>query len=173
MVIMTKPAAFQATFCDWKLIKGRKVVQIVFEVPLEGADEAYRVLDGMPDPGASVWCAIARLNINATGKEGDAHPQPSEPHKAQPASQASPAARADNRLVKQACICCKQPVFQLFLRTSGMPVHNTEEAAVAVRLICSVDSRSKIVPGSPAAIAWDKLYSQYVAWRDMPEASGT
>jgi len=145
-------AAFQATFTDWRLIKGRKVVQIVFEVPLEGADEAYRVLDGMPDPGASVWCAIARL------REETAPSSPSKPVQ---------------RLVQQACICCKKPVFQLFLRISGMPVSNAEEAAVAVRLICSVDSRSKIEPGSPAAIAWDKLYSQYVAWRDMPEASGT
>ena len=38
-------AAFRASYSDWKLIKTRSVVQIVFEVPLEAADEAYQVLD--------------------------------------------------------------------------------------------------------------------------------
>lgn len=54
-------AAFSATFADWKLIKTRKCVQIVFEVPLEAADAAYQVLGGMPDPGVSEWFGIAKL----------------------------------------------------------------------------------------------------------------
>lgn len=61
---MTNAAAFRATYADWKLIKTRSVVQVVFEVPLEQADLAYQVIGGMPDPGAERWCAIARLVDN-------------------------------------------------------------------------------------------------------------
>lgn len=55
------PAVFSASFSDWRVIKGRKVVAIVFEVPLEAADHAYNVLGGMPNFGADQWFAIARL----------------------------------------------------------------------------------------------------------------
>ena len=62
---MTSPAAiFRASYSDWKLIRTRKCVQIIFEVPLEGglAHAAYAALGGMPDPAAEAWVAIARLN---------------------------------------------------------------------------------------------------------------
>lgn len=64
---MQNAAAFRATYSDWRLIKGRKVVQVVFELPLEAADEAYTALGGMPNPAAEVWCAVARLNIAGAG----------------------------------------------------------------------------------------------------------
>jgi len=58
---MDKPAAFSATYSDLKLIKTRKVVQFVFEVPLEAAEHAMNVLGGMPSPMTESWFAIARL----------------------------------------------------------------------------------------------------------------
>lgn len=58
---MDKPAAFSATYSDLKLIKTRKVVQFVFEVPLEAAEHAMNVLGGMPSPMTENWFAIARL----------------------------------------------------------------------------------------------------------------
>lgn len=58
---MEKPAAFSASYSDWRLVKGRKVVQIVFEVPMEAAGHAYNVLDGMPKFGSEQWFAIARM----------------------------------------------------------------------------------------------------------------
>lgn len=58
---MTKPAAFSASYSDWRLVKGRKVIQIIFEVPVEAAGHAYNVLDGMPQFGSENWFAIARM----------------------------------------------------------------------------------------------------------------
>ncbi len=58
---MNSPAAFSATYSDWRVIKGRKVVQIVFEVPLEASGHAYNVLSGMPNFGSEKWFAIARM----------------------------------------------------------------------------------------------------------------
>jgi len=58
---MENPAAFSASYSDWKVIKGRKVVQIVLEVPLEAAHHAYNVLGGMPKFGSEEWFAVARM----------------------------------------------------------------------------------------------------------------
>ena len=58
---MSNLAAFSATYSDWRVIKGRKVVQIVFEVPLEASGHAYNVLGGMPNFGDDEWFAVARL----------------------------------------------------------------------------------------------------------------
>ena len=56
-----KPAAFTATYSDWKIIKTRGAVSISFEVPLKAVGHAYNVLGGMPDFGTEQWFAIARL----------------------------------------------------------------------------------------------------------------
>lgn len=58
---MDKPAAFGAEYADWKLIKTRETVQVVFEIPLSAADHAYQVLGGMPKPGTSIWFGIAKM----------------------------------------------------------------------------------------------------------------
>ena len=58
---MSDPAAFSATYSNWKVIQGRKVIQIVFEVPIEASGHAYNVLGGMPSFGSDKWFAIARM----------------------------------------------------------------------------------------------------------------
>ena len=62
---MTTPAAFSASYSDWRIVKGRKVVQIVLEVPLEAAHHAYNVLGGMPSLGSEQWFAVARMKKEA------------------------------------------------------------------------------------------------------------
>ncbi len=58
---MSEPAAFGAEYVDWKLIKTRGAIQIVFEIPLSAADHAYKVLGGMPAQDESVWFGIAKM----------------------------------------------------------------------------------------------------------------
>lgn len=58
---MSEPAAFSATYSDWRVVKGRKVIQVVMEIPIEAAGHAYNVLGGMPKFGEENWFAIARL----------------------------------------------------------------------------------------------------------------
>lgn len=65
---MSEPAAFSATYSDLKVIRGRKVVQFIFEVPIEAAGHAYNVLGGMPSPMDEKWFAIARLKISESDK---------------------------------------------------------------------------------------------------------
>lgn len=144
---MSEPAAFKACFTDWKLIRTRSVIQLVFEIPVEQSDEAYRVLGGMPNPGNSVWCAVAKLNAD----------EPVKLHK--------PVA-PDKKLARQAGIACADPVFRRFLVEKGdAPDDSIDTAANMVRLCCGITSRSEIVPGSEAAKRWDDLYGQFIAWK--------
>lgn len=72
----------------------------------------------------------------------------------------------DGHRTRIAAILCADPVFQTYLFEHDMiPEKSKERAAVAVRLICHVDSRSDIIPGTPAADAWDDLYSKFMAWK--------
>lgn len=57
---MTDEAAIKATFSEWRMVKGRKVLQLIFETPLERQGEVLTML-GAPMPDKEIWCAIAKL----------------------------------------------------------------------------------------------------------------
>ena len=148
---MSEPAVFKATYSDWRLIRGRKVVQVVFEIPLEAADSAYATLGGMPNPAAEAWCAIARLDPETA----------SEPPAAKAAS--------DTRMAQRAGMLCKDPVFWRFLNNFAADViTDAEKAAAAVRSVCEVKSRSEIKPNTTAGDRWDWLEGEFIVWRDAP-----
>ena len=175
---MDRLAAFQACFTDWRLVKGRKVVQLVFEVPLEGADHAYQTLGGMPDPAQSVWCAVARLQQHiTTGKEGDGGITAAsrndifqEDTETEPAPDVviptSPARAAYKplSLAQRVALQCRDELFQRFLIVEGK-ARDEIDVPDAVRAYCGVKSRSEILPGSLPAEKWDRLMSRYVAWQ--------
>ena len=60
--------AICASFADFKLIKGRKVCQLVCEVPLEQAGAALAALGGLPNPHAERWVGIAPLKEQPQGQ---------------------------------------------------------------------------------------------------------
>ena len=61
---MDKPA-FLATYSDWKYLKTRGVIQVVFEIPLHDEESARAVLGGMPNPAEEGWYGITRVDPNA------------------------------------------------------------------------------------------------------------
>jgi hypothetical protein len=142
-------AAFSATYSDWKVIKGRKVVQVVFEVPIESADLAYQVVGGMPHPGTEAWFGIARLRQQ---QEEPSAPRKAPVPTAQP-RQSHPAGAPS--YAKQLGIACNEPAFWDFVRTKlpqngCIAVTDKEQAATAVRFLCGVKSRSETIKGTPA-----------------------
>jgi len=168
---MNNPAAFSATFADWKLIKTRKCVQIVFEVPLEAADAAYQVLGGMPDPSTSVWFGIAKLQ---QPKGGD--PTADHGHARTPGLDTAPrqetktgGARKWDELPysQQAALACNDAIFRAFLREGCRypGAVDAGTAAVAVRLHCGVDSRSELDADPDARGNWQKMYARYGEWK--------
>jgi hypothetical protein len=150
-------AAFKATYSDFKLIRSRKVVQLVFEVPLESANEAYEVLGGMPNPAAEIWCAVARLELSgAVATEGGGANAPAAPRYV----------GSEKRLAQRAGILCNDPPFWKFIEhISGYLPSDEEDAAGYVRKYCRVASRSGIIPGTPAGNHFEELLNRYAGWK--------
>jgi hypothetical protein len=165
---MTAVAAFRATYTDWKLVRTRSVVQIVFELPVEKADEAYATLGGMPTPGAETWCAIARLNEGEnTGQQ--AHETSPTPRAAEPDSPTPPPAqsRSWHKLLpaQQAGIRCSDKAFIRFLSEEfNSSIMHENAAADFVRFHCLVPSRKDIKPNHPSAKLWRELDEKFQAW---------
>ena len=67
----------------------------------------------------------------------------------------------------QAGIRCSDPVFQTFLKEEHYPQWNKSplDAAVCVRLICGVESRSELGSNHKARVIWKQLDDQFQAWQ--------
>lgn len=165
-------AAFKACYSEWRMIKTRATVQLVFEIPIEQADAAYQALGGMPIAAKEVWCAIARmiepvsrqLPPAAENKPGAENPSPPSP---------TPL-RADKirqkwatmPYAKQVVLRGQEPIFWAFLREMcAKKVSSEEEAAQAVREICCVNSRADIKPETEAETYWLDLEKWFDAWK--------
>lgn len=161
-------AAFKATYSDWKLIKTRSVVQIVFEVPLNEADAAYHVVGGMPDVGAERWFGIAAIKLG-----GETGSQPTPPVEAagpcgetadRPHKSRKPVA-AEKRLAQQAGMLSSDAAFNRYLAECHKWYPADGDAATFIRSACNVNSRAEIVPGTPAGDIWIDLESRFTAWK--------
>jgi len=155
--------AFRATYSDWKLIKTRGVVQVVMEIPLADADAAYDVLGGMPVHGKERWFGIAALK--STTKEAPSN----APSESPPSTRSDGAKRMDWRNMQpaaQAALRCGQPKFWAFLReVMAYPdVRDEQCAAITVRHICKVNSRSEFSTDHRKRVLWHQLDSQFQAW---------
>lgn len=173
--------AFRGTYSDFKLVKTRGVVQVIFEVPIAEVDAAYQVLGGMPDAGHERWFGIAPLNMEAkevmlTESAIQARPIPTEtpPASAEPFPKPVRAPIApDKRMTQRAGILCNDRMFQLWLKetNSAWKIMNwqgatdEERAVQIVHVYCSVKSRKEIMPGTQAARLWDEMLGKYAAWQ--------
>ncbi len=139
---MTDAAVIKATFSDWKTVKTRKVLQLIFEVPLE---QTKLVLDtlGQPMPHEEMWVAIALLR-DGGGPEPE---QPKEKRKFE-----------DMPRSQQAGMLCQDGDFQIWLNVED---GDYEEAARIVREKCGVNSRRELDISQFAAEKWDKLVEDY------------
>jgi hypothetical protein len=152
---MNSPAAFRGTYADWKLVKTRAVVQIVFEVPLEDSDAAYEILGGMPNHANERWFGIAALTPPATESVID-----------------PPTAKTPERLERLHAIkaggdsMLRAPVLA-YLREehAATPCANTDDAAAFVRAYCRVNSRAHFNSNPAAKAVWQSLDTQYQAWK--------
>jgi hypothetical protein len=121
---MTAPAAIRAVFSEWRMVKTRKVLALIFEVPLEQQAEVLTML-GAPMPDAEIWCAIARL---ATGAEKDA--AQTQSNKAQAAMDASQ--RGKERYKEST------PMQQALIRAARLPADERFRAWVAAEYGTSI-----------------------------------
>ena len=138
---MDAPAAIQGDFVDLRFVKGRKVCQIVIEIPIE-AGASFVAAFGTPNPAQSVPVAIARLTpSNAQQK------------------------RKGGELAKKAGILCNEGGFRTFMKEQNMGAPRTaDEAAECLRTTLNITSRADIDHDERAATEFKFIESSYRAW---------
>jgi hypothetical protein len=153
--------AFQATYSDFKLVKTRKVIQIVLEVPVEHQAIVLDVLGGVPDPSRETWVGVAPLRPDAERPQPVVQPRPAgakRPYRDLPKPQ-------------QAGMRCEEAAFVAFLKEERPDDwHEATDAAECVRLICGVQSRAELETNQKAGVIWHQLDSQYLAWKALEHA---
>lgn len=159
---MSKPAAFKANYADWKLVKTRACVQIIFEIPVEKANEAYEVLGGMPFSATESWFAIARLKqqqeepTTATEKPAPVSPPVRVPRKWNELS-----------MPQQAGIMGETEAFRKFMCEKYGYTH--ADCPLMIRQECKVESRKELLPGTLPGTTWLRIVADYRAWMHEPE----
>lgn len=135
-------AAFTAEFADFKIIKGRKVVVICLEIPLEQADKALAVLGGIPNPAESRHVAVARLET-------------------QPAKVEKPA--RERLTSERAAMLCRDLAFAdwLFKRAACDDPKEPVFIATVMREVLMVDSRRELDTNPEARARFESLEREY------------
>ena len=156
---MAAPAVIQGTFADFKLIKGRSVLQIVIEVPIEHGDAVIKAF-GVPQPGHEIPVAVARL------VEGKAEKRTAAPK----AIEGQGRKWSELSRAQQAGIRCGDRSFRQFLsEVLGRQIDGVDEAAEVVRRHCGVSTRAEIDVEDGASRYWDALNGEYELWLRHPE----
>lgn len=162
--------AFRGTYSDWRLVKTRGVIQIVFEVPLTDADRAYDVLGGMPDASRERWFGIAAIRgEEVVGREFEQTAARPEDCEQLPRAKRS---WQDLSPQQQAGIRCEEPSFIVFLQEEHPDYFHEAmtDPAECVRMICGVESRAELETNQKARVIWKQLSDQFDAWRALEHA---
>lgn len=159
---MSAPAAISGDFATYKHVQGRKMLQLVIEVPAEMASAVFAAL-GTPGSGEAIPVALARLTAAASAEnEGP---------------RTNRRMFSDIPLAQQAALRCQEAAFQMFLiETDRMPdgpvgADGVDRAAYSVRLLCGVQSRADIGKGqtdrsaNDSGFKWRALDAEYYAWQ--------
>lgn len=178
---MTAVRAIAATFSDWRTVKSRKALQLIFEVSLEQQADVLTML-GAPLPDEPKWCGIALLNppagtpINPSDRKDQPTPAPSVGQAGHHPDEAPPAGGTRSRseigkehyrnapemekaLIRAARLSDDER-FRAWLTTRYWPQENEavdEAGAVfSIRNICCDGGSRKLIAEDPAC------YQRYI-----------
>jgi hypothetical protein len=136
--------AFQATFSDFRLVRGRKCCQLIFEVPIEASNNALEVLGGIPNPEKEIWVGIARINKQ--------HPRVGK--------------KDIWRASADCAYLCHDMLFQKY-----MGARNENECAELIRNKLEIASRSQIDRDQAVAQKWSLMKVEYLEWLEETTAT--
>ena len=135
-----RPAAIKATFSDFRIVKTRKLAQLIFETPIENADEALAILGGLPRSDKEAWCGIARLGVEQPPVKAVAQHRPFH----------------ELPFSTQCALKSDDPAFALY-----MDADPGSDCAESIRYACGVTSRADIKAGTPAGDKWIEILRGY------------
>lgn len=154
---MSEPAAILATFSDWRTVKGRKCLQLIFEVPVEQTQDVLTKL-GAPMPHEDRWCAIG---LYVKPPQEKAEPKDRRKFSELPLSQ-------------QVALRCRDKQFQDWLVEIGCVEDPSEDwAADFVRAHCDVKSRADIEGNQYATERWHLMESNYQQYLTDQQFAGS
>ena len=185
---MDAPAAIKGCFADFKIIKTRKLAQLIIEIPIEQADAALATLGGIPRSDSERWIALARLDLTASQQP---LPHPRE-KKERPSTEVLSDWYQNNPMdgplgseegessrekyksrrpfhtlsyAQQAAMKSNDGRFQLWMSKYHPMDGLYADCAEAIRDYCGVTSRASIVPDTAAGDRWIELLRAYEEWR--------
>jgi hypothetical protein len=156
---MADDAIIQADYTEWRMVKTRSTLQLIFEVPLEAQERVMQAL-GVPLPNVSTPVAIARLRANA-------EPAPQIEHANDQRAADDIPGKPPRPLSQVSAILCNIVAFRRFIMEQydgwdQMPT--VEEAADWLREQCGVQSRREFDTDDAAAANFRNIRAQYSAW---------
>ena len=135
----------QGTYADFKVIKSRKVAQMIIEVPLEAANNLVEMF-GLPRPDQEQWVAVAALDLVSSNRNEEA-----------------------TKAIQLAGMICKDADFGKWLKE----VKNMQEVepekhdsiANALRALLGIKSRTDMNNSPDTVIAFNRLLGEYKSWK--------
>jgi hypothetical protein len=160
---MADEAIIRGEYVEWKMVKTRKALQLVFEVPLEHQALVQAAL-GTPMPDQSNPVAICRL------VEGVAQQQSNvvqlEDHR--PIDGEDEPHKPPRPLSQVAAFLCTVEAFKryIFDKAQGFDhMPNTDEATAWLKSVCQIESRRELdVAGSAAERRFKEIRAGYNLW---------
>ena len=150
----------QARYATWRPVQSRKLLQLVFEVPLEKQGEVLKYL-GAPLPDRDIQCAIAVLNGEAGSNPNISANAPSTENPVSPTKRSFD----ELPLTQQAVLLCKREAFQRYIQV--------ENENAAKEWLCDhlgVSSRSEIESSFNKTENFKELYDRFQDWLNDPDA---
>lgn len=181
---MSRPIAFQGSYCDLRFVKTRSVAAITVEIPIEQA-AAFIAAFGTPNPAVECPVALARINP-AKPTEKPASEPPTQPNvrlteiyddeirvggKTIFKGDTKRRKFGEMPLPAQCAMRCAEVAFLRFLSDEQYATDALSadfDVAEWVRGYCGVKSRSEIIEGSPAAVSWQALDNAFQVWMKVP-----
>ena len=158
---MTDPAVISGDFSTFRHVQGRRVLQIVIEVPAEAAGSVFAKL-GIPGSGEGIPVAVARLQTASEPIAKPESPKERRPFSELPYSQQA-AMRSEEGEFARFLSFAYTDDWRKAAQEAGSP--GVKWAPIAVRRICGVQSRADITNGTPAGDKWADLEAEYYAWQ--------
>ena len=162
---MSDAAIIKAEYVEWKMVKTRKALQLIFEVALEDQERVMGAL-GIPLPDRSTHVAIARLDPHALAAQAE----PAQIEHANDDLEDEPG-KPPRPLSQIAGMLCSIGAFQQFIReeSEGWDHRPTsDEAAEWLRANCGIKSRTELNTYAVAAQLFEMIRGQYEAWMRVP-----
>lgn len=158
---MSEPRVVAATFSDFRIVKGRKVAQLIMEVPVENLMLALNNL-GQPGIETDNWCMIQNIEKPVASGVHREHSDPARQAQSEPAT--GPKDEGAH-LVQQCAIACGDWRFRQFLHQCGHgKAKDADEAAAIIRARLGINSRSELATNPRAQNEWKLFYSTYQQW---------